>query len=78
MVESGGSGDSMTFFYCTGFGKFGNILTNPTSQLVQAMPQLLSKHPDNNKLFKLVHNEVVTVAMSDCDESLQRIYSLVE
>ena len=42
------------------------------------MPQLLSKHPDNNKLFKLVHNEVVTVAMTDCDESLQRIYSLVE
>ena len=64
----------MTYFYCTGFGKFGNILTNPTTDLVGALPALLQSHPENERSFKLKHHEIVTVAIADCDEALDRIY----
>ena len=30
------------YFYCTGYGKFGNVLENPTSILVRDLPDLLS------------------------------------
>ena len=29
-------------FYITGFGKFGPVLENPTTKLVNALPQLLA------------------------------------
>ena len=68
----------MTYFYCTGFGKFGNIMTNPTTKLVEALPALLSQCEENEKILKLQHHEVVTTAIQDCDEAIQRIYTVVQ
>ena len=67
----------MTFFYCTGFGKFGDILENPTSKLIEALPALLAQVVENDRILKLKHKEVVTVAMQDCDEAVNRIYQMV-
>ena len=77
MVDSGETADVMTYFYCTGFGKFGNVLTNPTTKLVETLPNILKSIPENDKFFKLKHSEIVTVAMQDCDAAIQRIYNMV-
>jgi pyrrolidone-carboxylate peptidase len=31
--------------FVTGFGKFGKILENPTTTLVERLPELLTDHP---------------------------------
>ena len=77
MVDSGETADVMTYFYCTGFGKFGNVLENPTSRLIQNLPELLKKVPENDKFFKLRHTEIITVAIQDCDQTVERIYNMV-
>ena len=65
------------FFYITGFGKFGNVLENPTSILVGKLPDLLTE-PANASKFHLAHSEIVTTAIQDCDEALERIYARVQ
>ena len=55
----------------TGFGKFANILENPSTHLVKALPKLLEKAKINDKLK---HSEVVTVSCEDCDSTLDQIY----
>ena len=67
----------MTYFYCTGFGKFGQILHNPTSKLIEALPALLNTSNENNRSLKLKHHEIITVAIQDCDEAINRIYEMV-
>ena len=67
----------MTFFYCTGFGKFGPILQNPTTKLVEALPALVNTSTENNRSLKLKHHEVITTAIQDCDEAIARIYEMV-
>ena len=77
MVDAGSSVDSMTYFYCTGFGKFGTVLENPTSKLITALPSLLTQVNENNRSLKLKHSEVITVSIQDCDEAVNRIYQMV-
>ena len=60
----------------TGFGKFANILNNPSTYLVRALPKLLKKV--NLPKAKLVHSEVVTVSCEDCEIALDQIYALVK
>ena len=61
-----------TFFYVTGFGKFGNVLENPTTYLIRDLPKLLYQNP--NPQVSLRHHEIVKVAIEDCDDALSRIY----
>ena len=67
---------SRTYFYVTGFGKFANILENPTTHLVRSLPKLIrqSQLPIHTKLD---HSEIVTVSIQDCDTALDQIYSRV-
>jgi len=65
-----------TYFYVTGFGKFANILENPTTYLVRALPELLKNNPQAN--VHLAHHEIVKVAVEDCDERLKKIYQKVK
>ena len=63
------------FFYVTGFGKFGNILENPSSIVVRDLPNILSQQSSEGRPFHLKHSEIVTVSIEDCDEALERIYA---
>ncbi|CDW85548.1 pyrrolidone-carboxylate peptidase-like isoform 1 [Stylonychia lemnae] len=61
--------------FITGFDKFSNILENPTANLSRAIPQLLEKNQIEN--LTLAHNQVVKVAIQDCDEALETIYQKI-
>ena len=65
------------FFYVTGFGKFCGVSENPTSIMVRDLPTILPLQNCDGKLFQLAHVEVLTVAIEDCDEALERIYQIV-
>ena len=52
---------AICFFYITGFGKFANVLENPSSKLVELLPELLKRKALKN--VELAHCEVVTVAI---------------
>lgn len=60
----------------TGFGKFANILNNPSTYLVRALPKLLNQKNLPNVF--LAHSEIVTVSIQDCDETLDQIYAKVK
>ena len=45
---------------------------------MEALPSLIAQHNENNRSMKLKHNEVITVAIQDCDEALNRIYEMVQ
>ena len=62
------------YFYITGFGKFANILENPSTHLVNALPRLLKNQANTH----LAHSEIVTVSCEDCDVALDRIYAKVQ
>ena len=48
--------------YVTGFGKFADILENPSSHLVRALPELFRKSNLPNHAT-IVHSEIVTVSI---------------
>ena len=77
MVESQPSGGKV-YFYVTGFGKFGNILENPTTHLVKALPDLLKAAAEKTNKLELKSTEIVVVAMKYCDEAIERMYTLVD
>ena len=56
-------------FYVTGFGKFANILENPSTHLVKALPRLF-KQSNLVGRAHLAHTEIVTVSIEDCDTAL--------
>ena len=58
--------------FFTGFGKFGKIIENPTTHLSNAINKLLEEKPIDN--LTLFNNQVVKVAIEDCDEALAGIY----
>ena len=72
-------------FYITGFGKFGDVLENPTSILVAKLPELLALKIANDttftdeqkKPFHLAHSEVLEVHMDECNDGLERMYDLI-
>ena len=70
------------YFYVTGFGKFANILENPTSIMVRDLPELLRQQAENpeapQQQFELKHSQVVKVSIQDCDEALDGLYNLVK
>ena len=49
-----------THFWVTGFGKFGNILENPTTYLVKALPDILKQCAVE---IHLDHTEVIDVSI---------------
>ena len=53
--------------YVTGFGKFGNILVNPTSILVGELKQALPQFTHIN----VCDIQVVEVSIQGCDEYLK-------
>ena len=65
------SEDRRVYFYITGFGKFFNIVTNPSSVLVNRLPELFEED------WHLAHHEIVTVSIEDCETSLSKIYQVV-
>ena len=68
--------EAKVFFYVTGFGRFGNILENPTMHLVNNLPGKLAGLKSSQ--FKLAHSEIIPVTMTDCDTATSRIYQLVK
>lgn len=62
--------------FVTGFGKFGNILENPTTKISNALPRLLKEKGIAN--LTLAKQFVVTVAIEDCDSVLQEIYETIQ
>ena len=65
------------YFYVTGFGKFGNILENPTTVLVRNLSELLNADERSQSHFKVELTDIVTVSIQDCDNALERIYEKV-
>ena len=53
--------------YITGFGKFGHILSNPTTALVNVLPGFLKAHPIKN--MTLADHKIVTVACEFVDDA---------
>ena len=62
--------------FFTGFGKFGPVLSNPTTKLSEACAKLLEDLKDPQIVLK--KNYIITVACEDCDEALAEIYEQVE
>ena len=57
----------------TGFGKFGNVLENPTTKIVRALPEMCP----SGATWELKHTEIVTVSIEECDAAMERIYAKV-
>lgn len=62
--------------YVTGFGKFGDIIENPTTFLIKALPQILEKHPI--KKLELCEARIVTVSCVKVDAMLKDYKQLIE
>ena len=54
-----------TYFHVTGFGKFGGVPENPTTFLVNALPETL-KGLESQGVY-LASNQIVDVHINACD-----------
>ena len=59
----------------TGFGKFGNILKNPTTFLVENLPEYLKANCQAD--FELIDARVVPVDIQNCDKAINEINEII-
>ena len=58
----------------TGFGKFGDVVENPTTFLVNALQETVKECEVE---IHLEHSEVVDVSIQDCDVAIESIYKKI-
>ena len=58
------------YIYLTSFGKFGNILENPTTHLAKDLNKKLQDGYCIDENICIEHIEVVTVSIQDCESAL--------
>jgi pyrrolidone-carboxylate peptidase len=61
--------------HLTGFGEFGGRKDNPTTDLVNSIEEVLAANPVPG--LHLASKRVIKVAIQDCDEALQDIYTQI-
>ena len=60
-------------FSLTGFGKFGDVLVNPTTELIGKVRQILVEQQT-----KVGITQVIKVAAEDCEAQLLGIYNCLD
>ena len=59
----------------TGFGRFGTIINNPTTFLVQNLPKYLKNNLKIN--YKIIDARVIPVDIQNCDKALKEINQII-
>ena len=67
--------DNSLNLYVTGFGKFADILENPTTYIVR---ELQRKYEAKELEVNIKYIKIVEVSIQDCDEALEQIVKVIQ